>query len=241
MTLPRLGLAGHKGDKWGRTLQLREFLRPSFAYPAACDLTSGLVPDIDDLGNRDVGCCAIAGPGHFVRWEDQLCRRPVRVQAADVEREYSAISGYVPGDESTDVGCYALDVLKHWRKVGLFGTQIVAFAEVNVLDTEQIVKATFLFGDVFLCFRLPVSVQGKSTWEVEKNDGGEWGNHLVWSYGTNLCNSWGGSIWFSDAFRERRCFAAYAVVSADAILPGGRALSGLDLVGLGEALSDVIA
>lgn len=234
----RLGLAGHKVDPLGRTLKLREFLRPGHAYPVACDLTTGLARDADPLGNLDVGCCAIAGPGHFVRWQDSFCGRPVRVTTADVIDEYQAF-GYVPGDESTDNGCYALDVVKRWRKVGLFGTRIEAFAQVDFLDREELARATFLLGGYFLCLNLPRSVQGADVWDVGDDDGGNWGGHLVWCYGTNAVKSWGQDITITDRFREQYAFDALAVVSADAIKPDGRAFSGLDLGGMRVALAEV--
>jgi hypothetical protein len=201
----------------------------------------GLARDTDDLGNSDVGCCAIAGPGHFVRWEDAICQRPTRVQAADVLREYSAISGYVPGDESTDVGCYALDVMRRWRKVGLFGTRIEAFAQVDYRSQEELARATFLLGGAFLCFDLPRSAEGTDTWGIVGNDGGTWGRHLVWADGTGLVNSWGQRIRVTTAFVQRYCFDVYAVVSVDSVMPGGRAFSGLDVGGLREALAAVTA
>jgi len=239
--LPKLGLAGHKEDSRGRTLRLRDFLQPGIAYPAACDLSMHMERDTDPLGNLDVGCCAVAGPGHFIRWADVRCGRGVRVRTADVLREYSALVGYVPGDDSTDVGCYALDVFKHWRKTGLFGTRIEAFAQVDFWDPREIAMATFSLGGVFLCFGLPRSVQGKDTWDVVANDGGAWGAHLVWADGTGLVNSWGQRIRVTDAFVDRYCFDAYAVVSADVVADDGRAFSGLDLAGLRAALAEVTA
>lgn len=243
--MPKLGLAGHKVDPKGRTLKLADFIRPSFAAPAACDLTTDTGRDTDDLGNVQVGCCAIAGPGHFVRWEDRICGRPQSVNTASVIDEYQAF-GYVPGDETTDNGCYALDVMKRWRSVGLFGRRIQAFAQVDYFDAGELAKATFLLGGVFLCLSLPRRVAmgdmfTSEVWDVAIDDGGIAGGHLVWLEGSNLVNSWGQRIRVSDAFVARYCFDAYAVVSGDAVTPNGRAFSGLDLAGLDDALRSVTA
>lgn len=241
--MPKLGLAGHKVDPKGRTLKLADFIRPSFAAPAACDLTTDTGRDTDDLGNVQVGCCAIAGPAHFVRWEDRFCGRPQFVTTASVIDEYQNF-GYVPGDESTDNGCYALDVMKRWRSVGLFGSQIEAFAQVNYFDHDEIAKAVFLLGGVFLCFQLPRQVAmgdlfTSEVWEVSDDDGGIAGGHLVWLEGSNLVNSWGQRIRVSDEFVARYCFDAYAVVSKRVLQLGGRAFSGLDLAGMSDALNSV--
>ena len=245
MKTPKLGLAGHREDKRGRTLKLKDFLRAGLVYPAACDLTTDVGRDTDDLGNVDVGCCAIAGPGHFFRWEDRIHGLPETVGRAQVIDGYQHF-GYVPGDESTDNGCYALDVMKWLRKDGLAGRKIRAFAQVNYFDSDEIAKACFLLGGVFLCFSLPNRVKDGSVfdaeaWDVATEDGGRAGGHLVWCEGSNLVNSWGRRIRVEDAFISHYCFDAYAVVSETACAEGGRAYSGLDLAGLDDALRSVTA
>jgi len=232
----KLGLCGHKEDPLRRTLRLRDFLVPGFAVPASCDVTFGLVPDDDPLANDVLGVCGLAGPGHFERWEDQLCRRQTVVDGAAVRREYEAF-GYVPGDPSTDGGVFALDVFKRWRSVGLFGRTIDAFAQVDFYDRNQTAAATFLLGGVFLCFNLPRSCQGRDVWEVVDDDGGSWGGHMALLQGDTV-NSWGQRIRVERSFISRYCFDAYAVVSR-AGLRDGRAYSGLDIVAMGRALAAV--
>lgn len=240
----KLGLIGHKEDARGRTLLLRDILLPDLAYPESFDLMFGLTPDRDDLGNIVRGVCALAGPGHKCRWADQLNKRLTDVFAEQVLREYENF-GYVPGDDSTDRGCYALDVMNRWRKVGLFGgRKIEAFAQVDFLNRDEVRKAAFLLGGVFFCFALPKRVASgdifeADTWDVAEDDGGNLGGHLVW--GAEVVNSWGLNVRVTDAFRSRYCFDAYATMSAEDLAPGGRAFSGLDLAGLRRALSAVTA
>ena len=245
MKTPRLGLAGHREDKRGRTLKLKDFLRPGLAYPAACDLTTDVGRDTDDLGNVDVGCCAIAGPGHFFRWEDRVHGLPETIGRAQVIDGYQHF-GYVPGDDSTDNGCYALDVMKWLRKDGLSGRRIRAFAQVNYFDPDELAAATFMLGGVFLCFQLPRRVRDGSiytadAWEPAVEDGGLAGGHMVWLEGSNLANSWGLRKRLVQEMTSRYCFDAYAVVSETACAEGGRAYSGLDLAGLDDALRSVTA
>jgi hypothetical protein len=238
-----LGLAGHKVDPRGRTLRMRDFLAPTLAYPAACDLMAGLEPDTDDLKNKYVGLCALAGPGHFTRWEDRYCGRPDRVHGDEVLAEYKAmVPGYDPADPSSDTGLYWLDVAKRWRKQGLFGLPpILAFGSVDYFDPDEVARAKFCLGGVFFCFNLPNKVKDGSIfeapiWDVAEDDGGVAGGHLVWDG-----NSWGAQKLITPAFVARYCFDAGAVVSAESIKPGGRAYSGLDLAGLVTALLEVTA
>jgi hypothetical protein len=228
--LPCLGLKGHKIDPKGRTLKLKDFLAPNLAIAGSVDLMFGLEPDTDPLGNDTLGNCAIAGPGHFVRWEDQICGRPPRADADGAKREYLALS---PDDD----GLYAIDVMKHWRTVGLFGSQIEAFAQVDIFDAWQREAATFLLGGYFLCVNLPRSVQGQKTWDLAIDDGGSWGPHLVWVKGTNTCISWGEDIYFTNAFLARYGFDGYAVVSKASIRTGGLAYAGIDLEKMKSALA----
>jgi hypothetical protein len=249
MLAPRLGLIGPKEDTGGpdgksRTLKLADYLLPSFAVPAGADVAFGLAPDEDPLGNDEVGCCAVAGPGHYARWEDQLCRRPTEVTADRVLADYAEISGYVPGDPSTDVGTYAIDVMKAWRSRGLFGLPpIAAYARVNLYDRAELEAAVFLLGGAFLCLALPRRVASgdlfeADTWDVATDDGGAAGGHLVLLQGDTV-NTWGRRVLITPAFIARYCWEAWAVVSRHG-MRDGRAFSGLDLDGLMQAV-DVVS
>lgn len=242
----KLGDKGPKYDHLGRTVQLRDFLAPALAYPEACDLTEGLAPDEDDLGNQSIGLCAIAAPAHKVRWLDQLNKRPPRVDTNAVVAQYSALTGYVPGDESTDNGTYALDVFKAWRSSGLFGlAPITAFAQVNYLDREEVAKATFLAGGVFLALSLPKRCaagdpRDVDIWDVPADGdfGGELGGHMVWLHGS-CCNSWGRQIVVTPELIAARAYDAFVAFGDDDLLPGGRAFSGLDAAGMMAAIKAV--
>ena len=229
--------------KDARTLKLGAFLAPGFAASASCNLVEATGPDVDALGNLELGVCGLAGPAHQVRWEDRLCGRPETVRTVHVVDEYQNF-GYVPGDETTDNGCYALEVMRRWRSVGLFSrAPIVAFGQVDFYDRAQVAAATFLLGGVFLCLALPKLVRDGSifrarVWDVAQDDGGTAGNHLVWRFGDEV-NTWGNAVLVTPEFVERYAYDAYAVASADAVKPDGRALSGLDLEGLRAAVAAV--
>jgi hypothetical protein len=234
----KLGLRGHKEDRLGRTLQLRDFLVPGVAVPAACDLEvdAGLPHDGHPLGNDRVGNCGIAGPAHFGRWEDKILGLPETIGEEQALAEYTALTGWDPNVPDSDIGVYAIDVMKWWRTRGLFGRLIEMFAQVDFRDPEEMARAIFLLGGVFVCLGLPNAAFGADTWDTWADDGGPGGGHLVWYSGTELVNSWGQKIRVAPAFLSRYCFDAYAVVSAHS-LRGGRAWSGLNLQQMREALA----
>lgn len=242
--LPKLGLAGHKEDRLGRTLKLTDFVRPGLAYPAACDLDLGLTPDTDALGNNEVGCCAIAAPGHFTRWSDSYCKRPWSVSAAAVLEEYRNF-GYDPDrPEETDNGAYGLDVMNQWRKRGLFGLPpIDAFVQVDYFSDDRVAEASFILGGVFLCFSLPRRTAAGDprrvdVWDVTQEDGGPLGGHMVLARGSDVVNSWGRRIVVTPAFRKRYAFDAFSVVWQRTLLDG-QSFSGLDLQGLLASVREI--
>ncbi len=243
MMTPKLGLAGHKVDPRGRTLQLGAFLSGEVAVAVGADVTFGLPPDRDDLGNIELGVCGLAGPGHFCRWEDSLLGRPLSVDTDAVKREYQNF-GWRPDDPSTDRGVYALDLFTRWRSVGLFGLPpIRAFAQVSLYSRSQQQAASFCLGGIFWCFNLPRLVRAGSifeadVWDVADDDGGHAGGHLVWTPG-DWGNSWGKHPLITPAFRARYAFDAFTVVSSRG-LRDGRAHSGLDLDGLLRAVAAVV-
>jgi len=244
-TAPKLGLAGHKLDPRGRTLKLRDFLRRDFAVPEGGDVAFGMEPDSDPLGNDQFGVCGLACPAHFERWQDQRVRDPTTVNTDAVLLEAQNF-GFDPADPDSFEGVYALDVMKRWRSVGLFGLEpIEAFAQVDFYDRAQLKGGTYLLGGSALCLNLPRRVKAGSiyvadTWDVADDDDGHLGGHMVLLQGDTL-NSWGshrGRILVTWQFIQRYTFDAYVWVSRRGLVDG-RALSGLDLDGMREALAYV--
>jgi hypothetical protein len=234
----KLGLKGHKVDERGRTLKLSDFMVKNFSVPAHCDVMDGLVPDRADLGNSELGVCALAGPGHFERREAQLHEQFPLATSYSIHEEYKNF-GYVVGKPETDQGCYALDVMKRWRKVGLFGGhKIDAFANVDYFDRTQILTSISLLGGWFACFNLPISVEGKDVWDVPDHESKDWGPHLVWMHSESLCNSWGERIYVTDRFIKTFCFDGYAVVSKGQLV-NGKTTGGIDFASMVEALKVV--
>ena len=81
--------------------------------------------------------------------------RPGVIPDSAILAAYSAVSGYVPGDPSTDVGAACLDVLNYWRSTGIGGDQIAAYASVKPLDFAHVKLATYWFGSVYIGFQVP--------------------------------------------------------------------------------------
>jgi hypothetical protein len=141
-----------------------------------------------------------------------------------------------PGD-SKDRGLYVIEALKGWQKVGWNldyrkkpkpGTErryhAAAYGEIDPLDRMDMRKAIFALQGVQLGFWLPRAAQGQTWngfWDYSGQSGpewqpGSWGGHLVYAKRYDPENiyviTWGREIRVSNAFVERYCDEAWAVV-----------------------------
>ena len=233
-----LGLNGGAPQHPTARLKLSSFkVEPLFAYPEAVDVTIGMEPDTDPLGNDDYGDCGVAGPGHAIAWMDARAERPKRVNTEGILAAYNEITG------GQDVGVTTDQLLLYWRDKGICGCRIGASLAVDYNDVEAMIRSVFEFGGVHVMFTLPMSVQGKTTWEVPAgDDGGVWGGHWVWAFSAGDCllvNSWGEWIPVSWAFVAKYAFDARVVISQDDLDGTGRAFSGLDMEGLKAELKEL--
>jgi hypothetical protein len=76
---------------------------------------------------------------------------------AEVEAFYSATSGYVPGDPSTDNGADEVTVLNYWQSKGLFSGEhkISAWTPFDATDKTEAMTAIWLFENAVGCIELP--------------------------------------------------------------------------------------
>jgi len=240
----RLPLGGRPKleDARGRTLQLSTYVAPSAIAPNGLDLTRGET-EFGAMLNNELGCCGIAAPGHIV----QLATLNsggimVTVTDADILKAYEDVGGYVPGDPSTDNGTYMLDVLKYWRKTGIGGHQILAFAEFDPADERMRRYANTVFGSTLMAIALPKTAQRQSVWDLVSTTGdgapASWGRHAVCDaeFGMDPDRehdgqlvTWGQLQPYTMPFRRTYCYEAYAVVTNDWLNSVGRTITGLDV------------
>jgi hypothetical protein len=145
-------------------------------------------------------------------------------------------------------GAIELDVLNWWRKHGIGRHRIGAFARISVHDHRLVETAAWLFGGVYIGLQLPVSAQGRHTWEwsgslTGPDRPGSWGGHAVdvvrYTAETLTVVTWGRLQEMTWSFWDRYCDEAYALLSRD-FLDHGRAPNGFDLEALRADLALVI-
>ena len=194
------------------------------------------------LGNDEAGDCVIADLAHATMVRHQATRRAVPpFTAASVLKVYSQITGYDPskidylGNNSTDQGTDMVTAAGFMRQHGLPDAtgaihKTSAYAELNLRDWDQLLKAIYMFGTVSLGVMLPQSASDQFDrmvpWTVT-GDGNIIGGHAITACGKNSSDylvalSWGRTTAISRQFIERYLDQAIVSFSPEYLTDAGR-------------------
>jgi hypothetical protein len=206
-----------------------EFVPPEF------DLFIG-VPDSVDLNNK-LGDCVVATMAKQVRsWTQNATGTAVIITDSDILDVYKRGAGYVEGDPNTDNGWDLISQLNWWRKYGIAGHKIEAYASVNPRHPFMMSIATYLFGGLDIALALPVSAQNQEVWDAQGGADGEpasWGNHCVTLQAKigerPTVRTWGYAQPCTWAFIFKHCTEAHAAISKEALTALGTTPAGLSL------------
>lgn len=168
--------------------QLAQFTTPTFpTAPSTWDGTLS-TPKWFGLGNNHIGDCAPVAALHGqMLFEHESGNDPnFTPLLSDAIAAYSAIGGYNPNVPGTDNGCTPNGVLSYWRKTGMIGRKIDAYAGVNQASVPALQSAASAFGGLFLPLGLPKSCRNQKIWTPladltsPKAQPWSWGGHLAW-------------------------------------------------------------
>jgi len=108
------------------------------------------------LGNNRLGNCTAAAAFHSGGTFLANAGNPIPFTLDDVINFYSATSGYVAGDDSTDNGCDEETVLNYWMQNGLTpGHDIIGWCKIDGTDKQQCKSALWLFENLYFGVELP--------------------------------------------------------------------------------------
>jgi len=188
--------------------------------------------------NDSIGDCTCAASGHMIEeWTRLNCPVFTPPDSA-ILKAYEDVSGYNPADPNSDNGAVMLDVLKYWRKTGIAGHKILAYAAISTRPRPpltaaflkmQIMDSVYLFGNCYLGIQLPLSAQDQinagQPWSVNAtvrtpgHEPGSWGGHCVpiVDYDANGLTvvTWGALQRMTWYFLQVYGDEAYAVLSND--------------------------
>lgn len=192
------------------------------------------------LLNDKIGCCTAAGAGHAaqaVNFFGQGYRAPVTDQ--EVLAMYSAISGYDPRTGRGDVGATLIDALKYWRKTGIGGNTIAAYAQIDPNDIDLVRACIAIFGRVYTGMWFPSSAMDQfdagQTWNVvsrSRNEGGHCVEIGAYDLNTFGCTTWGKKQLMTIDFYQRYFDEVWVPIDLDWLTAAGTSPSGLDIATL---------
>lgn len=201
------------------------------------------------LGNDRYGDCAWAGIAHLLMANahytraDEICFTDDNVLAA-----YSDATGFNPADPNSDQGTVLQDALNFMSTTGMSDAngnlhKIVAFAQVDAANPDEVDRAHQLFGGTYNGFSVYKFMMdefdaGKPWTDHSENRGSLDGGHCVPTMRTNVdrgsrtCVTWGKPQPIGPAFWKNYFFESWVAITPEWIDANGRSPSGLDLQGL---------
>jgi hypothetical protein len=108
------------------------------------------------LANDSLGNCVIASGLHVRGVTSFNSGAGIVFTDAQAIADYSAIAGYVVGDESTDNGTDEVTALEYWRATGFpDGVRLLDYISVDATNFTDVCEAIYLFENGIPCMELP--------------------------------------------------------------------------------------
>lgn len=183
------------------------------------------------LGNLKINNCTCAAAGHLIMaWTSSIGKLHKPTPKAIVQ-SYSALTGFNPKTDGQGKPIEAIKALKHWRKKGIAGRKIIAFAKLDFKNRRQLLQAIYLYGGCYVGINLPKSAEKQYSeskkWTVPRSrtkgegEPGSWLGHAltITGYRKNELRAvtWGKEMIMSMDFWETYVDEAYAIFSEDFI------------------------
>jgi len=133
--------------------------------------------------NNSIGDCAIAGSIEEVRLANALAGKTVNFTDQTAIENYSAITGYVPDDPSTDQGTDVHELYDYRKSTGIIDADgqrhtIVGYAGLTVGDFDELLVALSLFPS-----GVGIGIEVSDFCEAQFDAGQPWhlvpGNHTI--------------------------------------------------------------
>jgi hypothetical protein len=248
-TLYKLGKHPPKFDV--RTLQFGAYLSKGLPPPPASVDYSKAVPTWPMMGNDKYGDCTCAAAGHMIEeWTANTGSAEI-LPDAKILAAYKHFAG-----SNADAGANMLDVLKYWRKTGIGGDKILAFAQLQPKSSIEAKDAINIFANCYIGVSLPNFAVAPGTnyittpWVVPPqgpvNDAAPnpSNGHCIPAVGYDDRNlyvvTWGALKSMTWEFYSAYMDEAFAVLSDDWISKKvGKAPNGFDLAALKQDLASV--
>jgi len=144
----KLGKQRPKFDS--RTLQFGAYLTKELPPPPPSIDYTKPVTAWPMMANDQFGDCTCAAAGHMIEEWTANTGEEVILTDTQVLKAYDHFS-----HGNADAGASMLDVLKYWRKSGIGGDKITAFAELEPKNNGQLQDSVSIFGAAYIGVALP--------------------------------------------------------------------------------------
>ena len=197
-------------------------------------------------GFQGAGDCVLAAAAHTTRETNKLAGHSVTITGKESIKDYSAITGYVVGDDNTDQGTEMRAAMKYRRGTGVVDAKgkrhkIGAYVSIDPNNWDELMVAAYIFSAVEIGFNFQEA-------QDEQFAAGVWdyvpgspvvGGHAIPVFGRNKGRagvvSWAKHLWVTRAFYENLNEETWAIVYPEE-LRNGKNERGFDLAGLTTAL-----
>ncbi|MDQ6901936.1 MAG: hypothetical protein M3139_02850 [Bacteroidota bacterium] len=183
------------------------------------------------LGNLRINDCTCAAAGHLIMAWTSSIGKLHKPSTKAIVQSYSDLTGFNPKTDGQGKSIEAIKALKHWRKKGIAGHRIIAFAKLDFKNRRQLLQAIYLYGGCYVGINLPKSAEKQyfdsKKWTVPRSgtngagEPGSWLGHALTITGYNKNElravTWGKEMTMTMDFWETYVDEAYAVFSEDFI------------------------
>ena len=232
-----------------KTLQLADYIDQNVLPAAPAQYSyGGNISAWGMMVNDKINICTCAAAGHLIMEWTNANGAMFTPADQDIIKAYAAISGYNPVSGTGDGGAGAKDALNYWRKTGIAGHQILAYAALTPQNHQQIMQSVYLFGGCYVGLSLPLSAQNQAVWAIPpagtqtNSTKGSWGGHVVPVIGYSADDltvvTWGITKTMTWDFWNAYCDESYAIISAD-FAANNTAPNGFKLASLKQDLQKI--
>lgn len=213
-------------------LKLASYLKATAlpALPAAFG-HEGVISSWPMFANDQYGDCVWAGAAHETMMLTTLGGHAATFTDANVLSDYSAVTGFVESDPSTDNGTDMQTAASYRRKTGIVDAAgnrhtIAAYLALEPGNLDHLCIAAYLFGAVGIGLQLPGSAldaaANKQPWYYTAGSQIEGGHYVPLvgkrADGIFITVSWGMNQLMSTAFLSHYCDEAIAYVSTEDLI-----------------------
>jgi hypothetical protein len=234
-----------------RTLQFGAYLTKALpAPPLSIDYTKP-VKQWPMMANDAYGDCTCAAAGHMI---EEWTANTGEVSILPDQEILKAYNHFAHGN--ADAGANMLSVLKYWRKTGIGGDKILAFAQLEPQNDVQLRDAVSIFGSAYLGLALPdfavppgadfltipwlVPGKGPAGDAAPNPNNGHCVPAVAYDQRFIYVITWGAIKTMSWEFYNAYADEAFAVLSPDWIdKKVGKAPSGFDMAALEQDLTSI--